>query len=260
MRERVGLLDSMTVQPDTPSLPPPVRELVQVLASLPGATAVALAGSRAVGDLDGGSDWDLTVYYRGPVELGALAAYGEVHPPGSWGRIMNGGAWLRVGDTEVDVILRDLDVALHWTRQAEAGVFELDALLGYLAGLPTYSLAAELSLGRVLAGELPVVGAVPPALVAAAPPRWRFSRDFSLDYARMHAARGNVVGTAGQVAKAAMEEAHARLCERGQWALNEKRLLAAAGLDGLTGAFAPLPTEAAVLLSWVNAVAGALAQ
>ena len=122
----------------------------------------------------------------------------EVHPPGAWGRIMHGGAWLRGGDTGVDVILRDVDVALQWTQQAETGIYELDALVGYLAGLPSYSLAAELSLGRVLAGELPVVGAVPPALVASAPPRWRFSRDFSLDYARMHARRGNLVGTAGQ--------------------------------------------------------------
>jgi len=78
------------------------------------------------------------VYYRGTIELDALAPYGEVHPPGAWGRIMNGGAWFRLGDTEVDVILRDLDVAEHWTEQATQGVFELDALLGYLAGVPNH--------------------------------------------------------------------------------------------------------------------------
>lgn len=159
----------------------------------------------------------------------------------------------------MDVILRDLDVALHWTQQAASGVFEVDALLGYIAGIPTYSLAAELASGRVLAGELPDVGPMPPALVETAPARWRFARDFSLEYARMHAARGNVAGAAGQAAKAAMEEAHARMCERGQWTLNEKRLLATAGLEGLSDAFTRLPAEASALGLWVDEIARALA-
>ena len=239
-------------------LPPDVGPLARTLAALPGAVAVVLGGSRGAGDADDGSDWDLAVYYRGAIGLGALEPYGKVHPPGSWGRIMNGGAWFRVGDTDVDLILRDLDVALHWTEQAAAGAFELDALLGYLAGIPTYSLAAELASGRVLAGELPGVGPMPPALVETAPPRWRFARDFSLEYARMHAARGNVAGAAGQAARAAMEEAHARVCERGQWTLNEKRLLATAGLGGLSEAFARLPAQSSALLVWVDEIARVL--
>jgi len=245
---------------DLALLPAEVGPLVRTLAALPGAVGIALGGSQGAGGADGGSDWDLGVYYRGAIELSALEAYGEVHPPGSWGRLMNGGAWLRVGETDVDVILRDLDVALHWTRQAESGTFEVDALLGYIAGIPTYSLAAELATGRVLAGELPEVGPMPPRLIETAVQRWRFSRDFSLEHARMHAARGNVVGTVGQAAKAAMEEAHARVCERGRWVLNEKRLLAAAGLGGLNDAFTRLPAPASELLPWVEEIARALAR
>ena len=49
---------------------------------------------------------------------------------------MNGGAWLRCGGEKVDVLLRDLDVVEHWTRRAEQGEFEVDALLGYLDGVP----------------------------------------------------------------------------------------------------------------------------
>ena len=44
---------------------------------------------------DDGSDWDLGVYHRGTIDLSRLAVRGEVYPPGSWGRLMNGGAWLR---------------------------------------------------------------------------------------------------------------------------------------------------------------------
>jgi hypothetical protein len=248
----------MVPRVDVALLPPDVRTFVETLAALPGAVAIALGGSRATGGADAASDWDLAVYYRGGIALDALAAYGEVHPPGAWGRLMNGGAWLRVGDAEVDVILRDLDVAEYWTEQATRGVFELDALLGYLAGIPTYSLTAELALGRVLVGALPAVGPMPARLVETAPPRWRVARDFSLEYARMHARLGNGAGALGQAAKAAMEEAHARLCARGQWSLNEKRLLVEAGLEAVGEAFASRTTLAGGLVAWLDMLAQTL--
>src|SRR6185436_8384289 len=186
------------------NLPGPVAELVDVLAAMPGAVAVVLGGSQALGAGDAGSDWDLGLYYRGTIDLTALAERGTVHPPGAWGRLMNGGAWLGCGGEKVDVILRDLDVVEHWTRLAEQGEFEVDFLLGYLAGVPTYFLAAELASCRALRGDLPAVP-YPPKLAVAAPPWWRFCRSFGLDYARMHARRGNLVGATGQAAKAVME-------------------------------------------------------
>lgn len=238
-------------------LPQPIAELVDVLAAMPGAVAVVLGGSRALGSNDAGSDWDLGLYYRGTIDLTALAARGTVYPPGSWGRVMNGGAWLRCGEEKVDVLLRDLDVVEHWTRRAENGEFERDALLGYLAGIPTYSLSAELASCRPLRGEIPAAP-FPPKLAAAAPPVWRFCRSFSLDYARMHARRGNLAGATGQAAAAVMEEAHAILCEHGQWICNEKRLMDAAGLVGLKTLFAQVPIESAGLAQWVDLVADQL--
>jgi hypothetical protein len=238
-------------------LPQPIAELVDVLAAMAGTVAVVLGGSRALGSDDAGSDWDLGLYYRDAIDLSALAARGTVFPPGSWGRVMNGGAWLRCGGEKVDVILRDLDVVEHWTRRAENGEFERDALLGYLAGIPTYILSAELASCRLLRGDIPAAP-FPPKLVAAAPPIWRFCRSFSLDYARMHARRGNLAGATGQAAAAVMEEAHAILCERGQWVCNEKRLIETAGLVGLHAVFARAPIESASLVQWVDIVADQL--
>src|SRR5262249_45457539 len=231
------------------NLPQTVAELVDVLAAMPGAVAVVLGGSHALGASDAGSDSDLGLYYRGTIGLAALAARGTVRGAGAWGRLMNGGAWLRCGGEKVDVILRDLDVVEHWTRRAEQGEFEVDPLLGYLAGVPTYLLTAELASCRVLRGDLPAAP-YPPPLSAAAPPWWRFRRSFSLDYARMHALRGNVVGATGQAAKAVMEEAHANLCERGQWVCNEKRLIEASGLAGLHAVFGQVLGEPAGLVQW----------
>lgn len=236
------------------ALPQSVTELVDVLTDMPGTVAVVLGGSRAVRSDDEVSDWDLGVYYRGEIDLTALSAFGTVFPPGSWGRVMNGGAWLERGGEKVDVILRDLDVVEYWTRRAQEGEFDRDALLGYLAGIPTYTLSAELASCLPLHGNVEVVP-FPPKLAAAAPAVWRFCRSFSLEYARMHAKRGNVAGVAGQAAAAVMEEAHAISCERGQWVCNEKRLIETTGLSSLNNLFAEIPTERERLLEWVDLVA-----
>ena len=236
------------------ALPQSVTVLVDVLTSMPGTVAVVLGGSRAVRSDDEVSDWDLGVYYRGEIDLTALSAFGTVFPPGSWGRVMNGGAWLEHGGEKVDVILRDLDVVEYWTRRAQEGEFDRDALLGYLAGIPTYTLSAELASCLPLHGHVEAVP-FPPKLAAAAPAVWRFCKSFSLEYARMHAKRGNVAGVAGQAAAAVMEEAHAISCERGQWVCNEKRLIETAGLSSLNNLFAEIPTERERLLEWVDLVA-----
>ena len=71
----------------------------------------------------------------------------------------------------------------------------------------------------------------------------------------MHARRGNLAGATGQAAAAVMEEAHAIVCERGQWVCNEKRLIETASLAGVYALFAQVPLESASLLQWVDLVA-----
>ena len=66
-------------------LPQAVAELVDVLAALPGAVAVVLGGSHALESGGARSDWDLGLYYRGTIDLTALAARGTVHPPARGG-------------------------------------------------------------------------------------------------------------------------------------------------------------------------------
>ncbi len=233
-------------------LPPAIARLADTLATMPGVVAVVLGGSRALGTASEASDWDLGVYYRGKLDTGALEAFGTVHPPGWWGRIMNGGAWLQIEGTKVDVLLRDLEVVEHWSARAQDGEFEIDALLGYVAGVPTYSLMAERAVARVLRGDLRGVGGYPPKLAANASQRWRYCADFTLTYARMQAAKGDAIGTLGQAAKAVLETAHARVCASSRWILNEKGLVHAAGLSGVEAAFATVPREPDGLLAWVD--------
>lgn len=239
-------------------LPDPVGELCAVLSRIKGVEAVVIGGSHALGTAGTASDWDIGVYYRGDIDLASLERYGEVHPPGTWGRIMNGGAWLSLGGLKVDVLLRDLDVALHWAAEARRGIFEIDALLGYLAGAPTYSLMAELALSRAVHGRLPPVGDYPQKLSQMGYQRWRSHAEFSLAHSQMRAERGDVTGTVGQAAKAVIETAHALACARRLWILNEKQLLERTGLEHFHARFANVPSSPPQLLTWLDELRPAL--
>jgi hypothetical protein len=204
--------------------------LVDELASMPGVVAVVLGGSRAEGRDRPDSDWDLGVYYEPAAfsvdPIRSLGLPGHVFDLGEWSRLMDGGAWFDIDGAKVDLIYRSVDAVAGWIDEAFAGRFSVELLGGYLAGFPTTVLVGEVAVAKVLRGTLPfTVPGYPPALREAAPAMWRARRDFSLLYADMHAARGDALLETGNRARAAVEEAHAVMCERGEWVLNEKGLL-----------------------------------
>jgi hypothetical protein len=206
--------------------------LASRLAAIPGVVAVTLGGSRATGTHTDESDWDFGLYYRGminPDDIRALGWSGQVFAPGEWGRLVNGGAWLNVDGTAVDLIYRDLDDVLSWTTRAEQGAFEIQREVGYVAGIATYVLAGELALGEVLHGALPRP-AFPAALRRTAPALWYRLASGALEVGRTHASRGDRVAALANLTQAVLATAQGRLAAAGLWALNEKGIVERAGL------------------------------
>ena len=162
--------------------PSELRDLVERVAAVAGVVAVTLGGSRAAGTEHAASDWDFCVFYRGMIDIEAIRAFGytgDFYEPGSWGRLLNGGAWLSIGDTRADLLYRDLDFVEHCIAEAEAGRFEIDEARGFVAGLPSYFLVGEVALGRPLIGSLPRA-VYPEALRTRAATRWQAIASFSL--------------------------------------------------------------------------------
>jgi hypothetical protein len=205
------------------------------LAAVPGVVAVTLGGSRATNTAVEGSDWDFGLYYRGrldPADIVALGWPGRVFAPGEWGQIVNGGAWLTVDGTKVDLIYRDLDEVLRWTEAAEDGRFEIQREVGYVAGIATYVLAGELALGKVLAGELPRPR-FPPRLRETAPVAWSRLAAGALHFAEVHAGREDKVACLANLCQAVLAVGQGSLAAAGEWILNEKRLVERAGLGSV---------------------------
>lgn len=216
------------------------------LAELPRVRAVSLGGSRAQGTHRTDSDWDFALYYRGgfdPQNLRNLGWQGEVSEVGAWGGVFNGGAWLDVDGRHVDVHYRDLDDVEYRIDEARCGRFEWQPLMFHLAGIPSYLVVGELTINQVLHGELPRPE-FPEALRRGAPDVWWGQAALGLSYARAnHAAFGRLAQTAGAVAQAACQAAHAVLAAHGEWVTNEKQLLTRAGLRDTDELLAGLTTE-----------------
>lgn len=235
-----------------------MEHLAERLAAVPGVVAVTLGGSRATGTAAADSDWDFGLYYEGsldPAGITALGWPGQVFAPGDWGVIVNGGAWLTVDGTRVDLIYRDLAQVRHWTAEAQAGRFEIQREVGYVAGIATYILAGELALGRVLAGDLPRPS-FPIRLRETAPAAWSPLAAGALHFAAVHAGRGDRIACLANLTQAVLATAQARMAAAGEWVLNEKRLVARAGLNIVQDRLADVGQDLPALVSDVRDALG----
>lgn len=210
------------------------------VARIPGVLAVALGGSRARGESGPLSDWDFALYYRGHFDADDVRAVGwegDVADVGGWGGgVYNGGAWLQVDGRAVDLHYRDLDDVEYRWREAQAGRFRKEFLMFYAAGVPTYIVVAELAVCRVLVGELPRPE-YPDALAGEAAQRWHRDAVLSLGYAHGSLVkRSDPTVALANANRGLIEEAHSRLAARREWVLNEKGMVARAGLGHLAAA------------------------
>ncbi|WP_433022000.1 nucleotidyltransferase domain-containing protein [Kribbella sp. CA-294648] len=239
-----------------------LAQVTQRLATLPQVHAVALGGSRAVGTHGPDSDWDFAVYYRGafsPQDVRKLGWPGEASEIGGWGGgVFNGGAWLQADGRRIDVHYRDLDDVEHQLAEAREGRFHVERLLFHLAGIPSYIVVAELAINQVLHGTLPKPD-FPEALRWTALERWWGEARLTLDYARTaHAEQGHLAETAGAIATAGCQAAHAILAARGNWVTNEKALLDRAGLRELDRIVSGLTPSPRALTAVVDEATGVL--
>ena len=241
-------------------MPANVARVADDLSSIPGAVAVVLGGSRAVGAARSDSDWDLGVYYRSsggsldPEHVRRLGYQGAVSELGEWGPLVNGGGWFTVEGTQVDVLFRDLDDIEQWARHAEQGKFDVLLQAGSIVGAPTYLPVGELASCRVLHGDLDQPTEYPQALASSAPPMWRGQGGVNLLFARGYAGLEDVANCLGMLSRAVLCEAHARVAKQKQWALNEKRLIADAGLQRVHAALSAPGTSASNLAATVDSI------
>jgi Nucleotidyltransferase domain len=220
-----------------------LQDVADELAGVRGVVGVLLGGSRARGEHTPDSDVDLGLYYRPPLDVAglqdlAIALAGptaRVTSPGEWGPWVDGGGWLRIADTPVDWIYRDVDrVQAAWAA-ARAGRYTFHAQMGHPLGVPDFAYAGEVALGVILAdpsGELAdhqratreYPGRLSESLVAGLD-----EAAFAVEIARKAVSRADASYVAGCLFRVVVLCAHALHGHAGRWLINEKGAVTAAG-------------------------------
>jgi len=135
--------------------------LVRAFAGVLGVRAVVLGGSRARGEAAAHSDYDIGLYYEPdePIDVGRLAkaattlpgpATSSVTAIGEWGLWINGGAWLTVAGTRVDLLYRDLGKVRSVIEACRAGRIERVYQPGHPHAFVSAIYMGEVALCRVL--------------------------------------------------------------------------------------------------------------
>jgi predicted nucleotidyltransferase len=217
-----------------------LRRIARRLQAVAGVEAVVLGGSRARGTHHEASDVDLGLYYDAEhLDMTALRAAAEeiadvpvgVAGPGGWGPWVDGGGWLRIGGTPVDLILRDASRVRAQRDRAIAGAFAFHHQLGHPLGFLDAAYAAEAAVCVPLADPADLVGELregldpyPPALRDAFAEHLG-DAEFLLGGAAKAAVRGDVAYIGLCCACSLMWCAHAWCAAAGVWVTNEKGLI-----------------------------------
>ncbi|SDF37939.1 protein of unknown function [Lentzea fradiae] len=191
------------------------------LADVPGVLGLALGGSHARGTAKPDSDVDVGLYYDPAtrpdfdVLLAAVTELDDRRAPdgfgryGEWGPWINGGVWLRMAETKVDVLLRDTGRTRRVLRDCAAGHVDIHYQAGHPHGFSTAIYAGEVFQNvpfhdphGVLAELRTLVDPYPEPLRTAVVERFGWEAGFSLSTAKSAAGRGDVAYVTGCVFRA----------------------------------------------------------
>jgi Nucleotidyltransferase domain len=202
-------------------LPNSLLPLIEDLKTVPGVRAIVLGGSHARGSGDASSDTDLGIYYdpESPLDTTALNLVASRHDDrkesglvtsiGGWGPWINGGGWLRIDGSAIDLLYRDTSRVGSVIDNCIAGTIEVAYQPGHPLGFLSSIYTAEVAVCQALwdptgwvASSKNLLIDYPEALRRELVRRFGFEAGFCLLIAEKPVRRADVTYVAGCVFRA----------------------------------------------------------
>lgn len=138
-----------------------LTRLIQAFRGVTGINAIVLGGSRATGTANKDSDIDIGIYYDvasfdlSSFRQKALALDDEhrtniVTDPGEWGPWINGGGWLTIDGTAVDLLFRDTGKVMNVIDDCFDGKISIDYQCGHPFGFVNAIYMGEVAYCKLL--------------------------------------------------------------------------------------------------------------
>lgn len=218
--------------------------IVASLSAVQGVKAICLGGSQSRGEADQDSDYDIGVYYIGDsLDVAALDQCLKelddgrkdnlLNPPGQWGPWINGGAWITLGGTPVDMLLRDVKRVESVLHDCIEGRITIDYQSGHPFGFVNTIYAAETHYCKPLWQDdekkldglkalLYSKGEYPPLMRRAIIQRFLWEAWFSLACGRKAAFKGDTNYAMGSVFRAVCSWLQVLYAVNNRYLMNEK--------------------------------------
>jgi predicted nucleotidyltransferase len=222
-----------------------LQQLTAALDAVTGVRAIVLGGSRARGTASEHSDYDIGLYYDPavPLEMATLrgavaalddrAAAADVTEIGGWGPWINGGGWLTIDGTRVDLLYRDLARVRTVVAECRAGQVGCFFQSGHPHGFVTAIYAGEIAACMPLADPYGDIAALktlttpyPAALREALTKKFIWEAQFALENARHGRASDDVNYVNGCCFRAIASLCQVLCALNGEYLLNEKGAVA----------------------------------
>jgi len=223
-----------------------LTQLVEALRPVQGLAAVVLGGSRGRGTAGPTSDYDIGLYYEPDMPLDVVALDAAIAPLrddpsvkvtriGEWGPWINGGGWITIDGTKVDLLYRDLGAVRAVISEAKAGHVTMHYQPGHPHGFCSAIWMGEVATCRPLHDPHGLIGTLkgeaspyPPVLKEAIIKRFGWEAVFAIENAEIAVGRADGTHIAGCAYRAMCCIAQVLFALNGRYLINEKGAVAEA--------------------------------
>jgi predicted nucleotidyltransferase len=217
-----------------------VTQLIQNFSGVTGINAIVLGGSRATGTANKDSDIDIGIYYdeesfdlssfrQKAVSLDDEHRTNLITDPGEWGPWINGGGWLTIDGTAVDLLFRDTRKVMNVLDDCFNGKITIDYQCGHPFGFVNAIYMGEVAYCKILSSNNNLIPDLKKKLEKfpinyqkAAIEKFLWECEFSRQCGMKAIGKEDIIYAAGSLFRCAVSLLHVLYAINEMYMLNEK--------------------------------------
>lgn len=217
-----------------------LEQILHAFNGVAGIDAIVLGGSQATGTANKDSDIDIGIYYddmsfdlaafrQKAVLLDDEHRNNLITEPGEWGPWINGGGWLKIDGTAVDILFRNTRKVITVIDDCFNGIISIDYQCGHPFGFVNSIYMGEVAHCKLLSSNNSLISDQKKKLIhfpmtyrKAAIEKFLWECEFSMQCGKKSIGKGDVLYAAGSLFRCAVSLLQVLYAINEMYMLNEK--------------------------------------